>query len=87
MPVSTQVGCEFRDHDEMAFADGDPAIAARAEIPLASGIGLHGGGDLYAERAAHNTNTTATRRVPVTMATSRSVVRCLRNGLKPMAAS
>jgi hypothetical protein len=25
--------------------------------------------------------------VPATMATSRSVVRCLRNGLKPMAAS
>ena len=87
MPVSAEVGCEFGDHDEMTFTDGDPAIAARTEIPLAGGIRLHGGGDLYAERDTHSTNTTATRMVPATMATSKNVVRCLRNGLKPMSAS
>jgi hypothetical protein len=87
MPVSAEVGCEFGNHHEMTFANGDPAIAARAEIPLAGGIGLHGGGDLYAERAAHSTNTTAARMVPATMVTSRNVVRRLRKGLKPIAAS
>ena len=87
MPVSAEVGCELGDHDEMTFADGDPAIAARAEIPLAGGIGLHGGGDFYAERAAHSTNATVTRTVPVTMATSTKVVRRWRNGLNPIAAS
>ena len=87
MPVLAEVGGQFRDHHEVALADGDPAFAARAEIPLAGGIGLHGGGDLYAERAAHSTNTTATRMVPATKATSTNVVRCLRNGLNPIGAS
>lgn len=87
VPVAAQVGCEFRDHHQVALADGNPAVTARAEVPLAGGIRLHRGGDLYAERAAHSTSATATRMVPATITTSREVVRRRRNGLKPIGAS
>lgn len=87
VPVASEIGRQFRDHHQMAHASLDPAVTARAEVPLAGGIRLHGGGDLYAERAAHSTNPTVTRMVPATMATSTKVVRCVRNGLNPIGAS
>jgi len=72
----------------VAFADCYPAVAAGAEVPLAGGIGLHGGGDLNAERAAHRTSdSTAAGRVPVAMAESVDVVRSRRDRLNPIGAS
>ena len=85
MPVAPQVRSQFGDDHEVALADADPAVAAGAQIPLAGCVGLHGGGDLYAERAAHSTSATVARMVPATKATSTSEVRWGRNGLKPMA--
>jgi hypothetical protein len=86
MPVPPEVRGELGDDHEVPLADLDPAIAARAEIPLAGGIGLDRRDDLYPV-SAHNTRAAVTRSVPITMATSTAVLRCWRKGLKPMAAS
>lgn len=86
MPVAPEIGGEFGDDHEVTFADLDPAIAARTEIPLARGIGLDRRDDLYPV-SAHSTRAAVTRIVPITMATSTAVLRCWRKGLKPMAAS
>ena len=86
VPVATQVRGEFGYDHEVAFAHVDPAVAARAEVPLAGGIGLDRRDDLYPV-SAHNTRAAVTRIVPITMATSTAVFRCWRKGLKPMAAS
>jgi hypothetical protein len=42
--MAAEVGSQVGDNHEMSFTDFDPAIAPRAEIPLAGGIRLHGGG-------------------------------------------
>jgi len=85
--MAAQVGGQVGDDHQMPLADRDPAIAAGAQIPLASSVGLDGGGDLYAERAAHSTRPTVTRTVPATMDTSTKVVRLRRNGLNPISPS
>lgn len=85
--MATELRLEVGDDDEMALADFDETVTSRAEVLLARRIRLHRGDDLYPERAAHSTSTTATRMVPATMAMSTAFLRCWRKGLKPMAAS
>jgi hypothetical protein len=84
--MAAEIGGELRNDHEVPLAGLDPAVAARAEIPLASGVGLDRRDDLYAV-SAHNTRAAARRMVPITMAMSTAVLRCGRKGLKPIRAS
>ena len=87
MPVAAQVGLQLWHHHQVALADFDEAVTPGAQVLLAGSVRLNRGDDLYPERTAHSTSTSATRIVPATMAMSTAVLRCWRKGLKPMAAS
>ena len=86
MPVSSEIRGMLGDDDEVALADFDPPVAARAQVALAGGVRLDRRDDLYPV-SAHNTRAAVTRNVPITMATSTAVLRCWRKGLKPISAS
>ena len=84
MPVATQIGGMLGNDHQVADARLDPRFAARAQVPLAGGIGLNDGDDLYPERAAHATSPTTTSTVITTIKMSAVLRSCSRNGLKPM---
>ena len=87
MPVAAEVRLQLGHHDQVTFPDFDEAVTSGAQVLLAGSVRLNRGDDLYPERTAHSTSTNAARIVPVTMAMSTAVLRCWRNGLKPMTAS
>lgn len=85
MPVAPQAGIELGHDDQVPLADLDHAATSGTDVLLARGVGLHRSDDLYPERIAHRTSASAMSSVPATMARSTAVLRCCRNGLKPIA--
>lgn len=75
MPVAAQVGLEFGDDDNVAFAGLYPPLASRAHVTLARRIRLDRGDDLYPETDAHTTRPATMRSVPTTMAMSTADLR------------
>lgn len=85
MPVAAKIRRPLGNDDQVPLPDPDPALTTRAQVALPGRIGLDRRDDLYPERAAHSTSATATKTVPITIATSTRSRRWGRKGLKPIA--
>lgn len=95
--MTTQIGCELGSHDEVSDAFVDGRCAAGTDVTLPRLVWLDGRDDLVTKgtvgdrhggypKKPHATTTSASAAKPTTRAMSTAEVRCLRNGLKPMAA-
>ena len=70
------------DYHEVKHARRDGVLTARAEVLLASGIGLDGG-NRHPEKIAHATTATIAISAMIIAAISAALLFCSRNGLKP----
>ena len=83
MPVTAQVRSVVGHDDEVESALGNHLFASRADVLLPGGIGLNRA-DRHPEKIAHKTSAIAAPTASTTMTMSKTVLRCSRNGLKPM---
>ncbi len=82
MPVTTQVGCLVRDHNEMERARRDSHFASRAEVLFLCLVGLDRI-DGYVEKIAHAMTANVASTAMTTTAMSRTDFSWARKGLNP----